>query len=77
MPVEGFVVEGAHESGFPDNSRSADEVSTDFTEVYSKIASRGGKIISKEVLLTPIHSGAVLANYRQDTHLIVDFPESV
>ncbi len=77
-PVEGFLIKGAD---FPsdqprEGQRYAEHVNDDFVAAYAEIAARGGKIIAREVVLTPVYNGNYSASpHRQDTHLIVNFPD--
>lgn len=77
MPIEGFIVKGPNECGAGSRERTNEEVNHEFVELYRKISERGGKLVAKETLSTLIAtSGFGGSAYRQDTHLIVDFPES-
>jgi hypothetical protein len=70
-PIEGISVEGANGwSG--EIERSVEQVNAELVAAYKTIAERGGTVIAKEVLLTPIPRASL---HRQDVHFIVDFPE--
>ena len=82
MPIEGIVVKGSYFKVGPDNEgRPAEEVSRDFVNTYEEIARRSGRIIAEHTVVhvtapNRFSDGIAPSWQRQDTHFIVDFPDT-